>query len=404
MHPGARTDWWLVSLVLALLVVGLLMVWSATQYVPPRNGNAGAPEMPLAVPPGAEAGQDPAPVVTEVSPRAIKQAVWAAIGLVLLMFFRARDYRRLNHPAWAFGGTGLVLGLLALAYLIGERHRFLRWGPVGIQPSELAKPALVIFLAYFIAQRARILNDSRTLAPMAVTLGLLTGAVMIADLGTAFVMIVTAGAVFIAAGLEWRHVRTAAAVGALCTLLAMLVPDYRRARVEAFLGELGIPQALGLAPKSPAAENGSQASPRRDVGYHQKQSLLALGSGGWRGVGWFKGRQKLGYLPEADNDFIFAVVGEELGLAGCGALVLMFLLIWWRGLKVARRAPDDFGRSLALGAAFIVVFQAMVHMSVVVKLAPAKGLPLPMISYGGSSLAATMILFGMLLSIRERSV
>jgi|YNPMSStandDraft_1061717.scaffolds.fasta_scaffold00062_25 cell division protein FtsW len=404
MHPGVRTDWCLVGGVLALLVAGLLMVWSATQYVPPKNTDLVTPETPLVVPPGDAAGEGPAPVVTDVSPRAIKQAMWAVVGLLLLMFFRARDYRGLNHPAWAFGGTGLALGLLALAYVIGERHRFLRWGPVGIQPSELAKPALVIFLAYFIAQRARILNDSRTLAPAAATLGLLTGAVMIADLGTAFVMIVTAGAVFVAAGLEWRHVRTAAAVGVLCTLPAMLVPDYRRARVEAFLYELGVPQALGLAAKSPAAETGSQAKPRRDASYHQKQSLLALGSGGWRGVGWFKGRQKLGYLPEADNDFIFAVVGEELGLVGCGTLMLMFLLIWWRGLQIARRAPDDFGRSLALGAAFIVIFQAMVHISVVVKLAPAKGLPLPMISYGGSSLVATMILFGMLLSIRERSV
>jgi cell division protein FtsW len=404
MHFGARTDWVLLSAVLALLGFGLLMVWSATQYVPPVRNEHPLPEAPWAAPLGATPDPEKAPVITFVSERAIKQALWAVVGLALMMLFRRQNYRRLNHPAWAYGGTGLALALLALAYVVGERHRFLRLGPVGVQPSELAKPVLVIFLAHFIAERSRILNERRTLLPVAMTLGLLTGAVMVADLGTAFVMIATAGAVFVAAGLEWRHVRTAAAVGALCTLLAVFIPGYRRERVLAFVRELGVLQALKLAPQNSPSETAPAGKLKRDVSYHQKQSLMALGSGGLWGVGLFRGIQKLGYLPEAENDFIFAVVGEELGLAGCTVLLAIFLVIWWRGSRLARSAPDEFGRYLALGATFIVVFQAMVNMSVVVKLAPTKGLPLPMISYGGSSLIATMILFGILLSIRERSV
>ncbi|MGB9606661.1 MAG: FtsW/RodA/SpoVE family cell cycle protein, partial [Bryobacteraceae bacterium] len=230
------TDWWLVGAFLALLVFGLIMVWSATQYLPPgKFGSAGLEPLPIA-PPETLPEAPPPPVLAPVSGRAWKQAGWAALGWLFLLALWRVDYRRLNHPAVAFGGTGLALALLGVVWFAdASRHRFLRLGPVGVQPSELAKPALVIFVAFFLAQRSRILNDSRTMAPAALTLALLTGAVMVADLGTAFVMIVTAGAVFTVAGLEWRRFRTALVVGTVLTLAAMLGPGYRRARVAAFL-------------------------------------------------------------------------------------------------------------------------------------------------------------------------
>ncbi|HPQ17358.1 MAG TPA: FtsW/RodA/SpoVE family cell cycle protein, partial [Bryobacteraceae bacterium] len=146
-----------------------------------------------------------------------------------------------------------------------------------------------------------------------------------------------------------------------------------------------------------------QSSFNRDPGYHVRQSKIAVGSGGLIGKGLMDGKQKLFYLPEAHTDFIYAVVGEELGLLGCGTLVVLYLVILWRGLQLARSTQDDFGRYLAVGVTSIIVVQALMNMSVVLDMAPAKGIPLPMISYGGSSLLSTLILLGMLLSVSEQS-
>lgn len=406
MNPRARMDGWLVASMLVLVVFGLAMVWSATQYEP-RKEPPPLDETTLCAPPDGsppEAGDE---FIQPLSDRAWKQAAWVVLGLLAMWLLRSRDYRLLNQARCVFGFTAVVLAGLALAYLVGYRHRFLRWGFFSLQPSEFAKPALVLFLAYFIAQRSRVLNDSRTLAPAAMTLGLLIGAVMIADLGTAFVMLATAGVVFLAAGLQWRHVRTAALVCAVCTLLAMTIPAYRRERVVGFVRSSFVGRWLGMAAPasaSTASPEHSHRPPRRDVNYQQEQSLLALASGGLFGVGPGNGRQKLGFLPEADNDFIYAIVGEEWGLAGCVGLLAIYQIVWWRGRRVVRDAPDEFGRYLALGATFLIVFQALINMSVVVKLLPAKGLPLPLISYGGSSVVATLMLFGMLFSVRERSL
>ena len=403
-----RLDPWLIAVVAVLLVFGLLMVWSATQYVPSKKPLAPDETGVNAVLEG-KPSTGAAPVIQPLSSRTWKQMLWAAVGLALMWLLRSVDYRSLNQARWVFGSTALALAGLGAAYLVGERHRFLRFGGLGLQPSELAKPVLVLFLAYFIAQRSRVLNDTRTLAPAAMTLGLLIGAVMIADLGTAIVMIATAATVFLAAGLRWRNVRMAMVACALCTALAMAIPGYRRARVIAFVQDLPVGRWIGLKLSAPAPSTQSEEGrgapvSHRDMSYQQRQSLLALAGGGWFGVGPFNGRQKLGFLPEADNDFIYAIVGEEWGLVGCVCVLALYLLIWWRGQKLVRAAPDEFGRYLALGAVFMIVFQALVNISVVVKLAPAKGLPLPMISYGGSSLAATLMLFGMLFSVRERSL
>jgi|YNPNPStandDraft_1061719.scaffolds.fasta_scaffold01281_5 cell division protein FtsW len=411
MRAGAPTDRWLLASILTLLVFGLVMVWSATQYVPPPKPRAAqkAATAGRLTPAGDPAAQEEEGKNRKQEPvsagdgRIFKQALGALLGVGLMIAFKRMDYRRLNSPLWALGWTGLGLALVALAYGVDrDHHRFLKWGWVGVHPAELAKPALAIFLAYFVAERAKALNDSRTLAPAAMTVGLMTGAVMVADLGTAAVMAATAAVVFLVAGLEWRHFRTAGAVTAVFVVVAIVAQPYRLARVIAFLDpQMKIVTRLGCRPWVEQYLAKSQTV--RDPGYQTRQSLIALGSGGLLGLGPLKGEHKLGYLPLAYNDFIYAVVGEELGLAGCTVVLLLFLIILWRGLRLARSALDDFGRYLALGVTTLVVLQAFLNMSVVLGLLPTKGITLPMISSGVSSLVSTLILFGMLLSIADRS-
>lgn len=393
MWSRPRVDLWLLFTVLALLVLGLLMVWSATQYVPPPKSAVAA---------GASATAA-SPAISPAGSRLFKQVVWALIGVGLMLLCKRVDYRRLNHPAWAFGGTALTLALLGLVYLVDtDRHRFLRAGPIGLQPSELAKPALAIFLAYFLTERAKALNDSRVLAPAAMTVGLMAGAVMVADVGTAVVLVAATAAAFLVAGLERRYFAIAGTVTTLALLVAIVSEPYRLARVLAYVDpELKIVTRLGL--RDVVEPYLAEFKSTRDPGYHARQSVIAVGSGGLFGLGLMKGEHKLGYLPEAHNDFIYAVVGEELGLAGCTLLLALFVIVLLRGMRLARSALDEFGRYLALTVTTLIVFQAFMNMSVVLDLAPTKGIPLPMISYGGSSLASTLMLFGMLLSVSDRT-
>ncbi|MEK7405038.1 MAG: putative peptidoglycan glycosyltransferase FtsW [Acidobacteriota bacterium] len=377
MTQRVRLDWWLFLSLVGLVFFGLLMVWSASSHM------------------------------AEVKYRSstylvVRQAAWAGLALGLMMLFMRLDYRKLNHPAWAFGSIAVVLMLLAVAYFVGERQRFLRVGPIGIQPSEFAKPALIVFLAYFVTLRAKTLNDLRTLAQAAMTIGLVAGAVMVPDLGTAAVLVVAAAVVFSVAGLQTRYFKFAALATAVLLVWAIGKDPYRVARVVSFLDpEFKILGWLGVA--EPVREYMGRSAHGRNPNYHREQSLITVGSGGALGQGIMKGAMKNLYLPEAHNDFIYAVVGEELGLAGCAALVLVFLIILWRGARLARSALDDFGRYVALGVTTIIVVQAFINMSVVLGLAPTKGIPLPMISYGGSSLVSTLICGGMLLSVSERS-
>ncbi len=389
-----RTDWYLLGSILALLVFGLLMVWSATQYSPPPKS-----EIPAVLAPDRTDHL----LLNYRSPRFLKQLGAAVFALALMLALQRRDYRKLNSAQWAYGVTALSLALLVVVFLADPKdHRFLRLGPLGLQPSELAKPALALFLAYFAAPGVKTLRDSRKLTQAAVTVGLMSGAVMLADLGTAAVLLAGTTVVFLAAGLERRYFRIAIWFAAVSLVIAIPIHPYRLVRVVAYADpELKLVTWLGLREVVQQQLEKSKAS--QDPRYQLRQSLLALGSGGAFGVGLTKGQQKLGYLPEAHNDFIFAVVGEELGFAGCCGLLILFLLILWRGLRLARSALDEFGRYLALGTTTMIVFQALLNMSVAVGLLPTKGMPLPMISDGGSSLVGTLIMFGILLSVSERN-
>ncbi len=372
-----KNDWLLFWTTVGLTSFGLVMVHSASAYAGKRQyGFEGF--------------------------FTIRQLLWAALGFLLMMLLKRTNYRKLNTAAWAFGSVGVVVMLLLAVIALGGRaQRFLRWGLVGMQPSELAKPALILFLAFFVSRRAQAINDRHTLLPASLTVGLLAVAVVVADLGTAVVLVAAATVVFFLAGLRWRYLGMVLAAGLLAAIVAIAVKPYRLGRIIAFFDpKYEILEKFELGRKVKAYLGLSAHT--RDPDYHLRQSKLAVGSGGLTGQGLTQSKQKLGYLPEAHNDFIFAIVGEELGLAGSVVLLLAFLVILWRGFKLAR-IQDEFGRYLAIGVTAMIVVQALMNMTVVLGLAPTKGIPLPMISYGGSSLLSTLVSLGLMMSVSEQA-
>jgi cell division protein FtsW len=332
-----------------------------------------------------------------------RQGIWAMGGVAALMALKRMPYRRLQSPVVAFGGMGLVILLLALVYVLDSHHRWLRLGgPVGLQPSELAKPALVIFLAYFAAWRARAINDRHTLAPAALATGLLLLAVVKPDLGTAMVLASTAAVVFFVAGLDWRTCAIGVVVAAVLLVLFVAVEPYRTARVAKFF-DPDFKKIMRIDPQGRIRDWVEKSLVTRDTNYQLEQSQIAVGAGGPAGLGPMNGKQKLLYLPKAHNDFIYAVVAEEWGLLGSVGLLMGFLFILWRGLRATLRMRDDFGRYLALGVTAMVVIQGLLNMSVVLGMMPTKGIPLPLISYGGSSLVCTLASLGILMNVSEHA-
>jgi cell division protein FtsW len=378
MAQRLRTDWILFFTIVALVTFGLVIVMSASS------------------------------VMAEIRYKAtwyfvVRQAAWALVAFFALMQFKKLNYRKLNNPVWAFAPLGLVLIMLIVVYFADpRRHRWLSAGSISLQPSEFAKPALVIFLAWFISMRLRAINDRHTLMPALLLLGVLGATVVIADLGTAVVLVATAVVLFYVAGLDRRYLLVAGAGALFVVLLAIALKPYRLARIIGFVDpQFRIVDMLDKSGKLKAYVQSSLAT--RDPGYQAKQSRIAVGSGGLMGVGLMEGKQKLLYLPEAHTDFIYAVVGEELGLWGAGGVLLGFFVLLWRGLRLFWLAPDDFGRYIALGVTVSVVVQALINMSVVLDIGPTKGIPLPMISYGGSSLLGTLTSLGLLLSVSEQA-
>jgi cell division protein FtsW len=238
--------------------------------------------------------------------------------------------------------------------------------------------------------------------PAALAVGFVIFAVVVADLGTAFVLAFAAMTVFFVAGLELRYCGIAAAIAVLGLGVSIYREPYRLARVVHFID----PQFKILAKfdKNGTIRAHMQKSlATRDTNYQATQSKIAVGAGGPVGQGLMNGKQKLLYLPEAHTDFIYAVVAEELGTVGAGAVLLCFGVIFWRGLRAAWLMTDDFGRYLALGATIVIVVQGFINMSVVLGMMPTKGIPLPMISYGGSSLMSTLVMLGILMNVSEHA-
>ncbi len=332
------------------------------------------------------------------------QLIWLAISVPVLMFFKRLNYARLQTAQWAFGALGVAVFLQVIAVFVdGGTHRWIRFGGAGIQPSEFAKPALILFLAYFVSWKGRTINSARySIAPAALVLGLLFLSIGIGDLGTALVLAITAGILFFVAGLSWRMVGAAGLLLAVAGTAFVVSKGYRVGRIVGFVDpEFTILDRID--PGEHVKNYIRQSTNTGDYGYQARQAKIAMGSGGVLGLGLMQSHQKLMFLPEAQTDCIYAIVGEELGLWGATGVLMGFIVILWRGTRLFFVAPDDFGRYLALGVTVAITVQAFINMTMVLDMIPTKGIPLPMISYGGSSLLSTLASLGMLLSVSEQS-
>jgi len=317
----------------------------------------------------------------------VRQVIWALLGFGLMVAAMHFDYRRLAQPTVIFPALGIQF-LLLIVVLFADRtnnaHRWLHFGPVSFQPSEFSKLILAVFFAYFLAQRKTPIDDVRhTLLPIGLVAGACVALILNEpDLGTSMALVLIVAAMLFAAGLRLRYFAYGLAAALPLLYVAVFSVGYRQRRILAFLDPYADP--LGK-------------------GFQIIQSFIALGSGGIDGVGLMEGKQKLFYLPEPHTDFIFAVIGEELGFLGGLFVLAMFALILWRGLRASSRTTDEFGRLLAVGLTVMIVGQALVNISVVLGLMPTKGIPLPLISYGGSSLMVNLAAIGVLLNISQRS-
>ena len=374
-----KTDWILFFTVLVMVSFGMVILYSASSIMADlRYGSAWH--------------------------FVVRQAAWAVVAVVAMMTLKRTPYRKFQNSAVAFTAVAIALLLLGVVYLVDTaHHRWLRLGPMSLQPSELAKPALVIFLAFFVTWRARAINNPRyTLVPASLAVGLVILAVVVADLGTAVVLGATAAVVFFVAGLELRYCALVAAVASVGVMLFVVAQPYRLARVVKFF-DPDFKIVSKFDPEGRIKSRLEQSLATRDTNYQLEQSKIAVGAGGPLGLGLMNGKQKLLYLPEAHTDFIYAVAGEELGLVGSVGLLAGFFVIFWRGLRTTVLVQDDFGRYLALGVTVVVVVQGLVNMGVVLGMMPTKGIPLPMISAGGSSLLSTLASLGILMNVSEHA-
>ena len=379
MAQRLKTDWILFLTVLSMVCFGLVMVYSSSSMLAQLRYHLSSTYF------------------------FFRQLGWAVFSFLVLLVLMKRDYRRWNQASYAFAGLGLILLLLLTVYVTDTTsHRWLRAGIFSMQPSELAKPALALFLAFFLSRRLGAVNDKYTLRPIAICIGVLSLAVAVADLGTAVVLVaMTVGVVFVA-GLEYRYMAMAAVAALVLGLGFILMKPYRLARAIDFVDK-DHKLLAKLDPNGHLLSYAKETASTSDPGYQQRQAKIAVGSGGVTGVGLMESRQKLLYLPEAETDFVYAVVGEETGFFGASLLVIGFVVVLWRGVRTYVNAADDFGRYLALGVTVCIVVQALINISVVLDLLPNKGIPLPFVSYGGTSLLSTLLLMGMLLSVSEHA-
>ncbi len=316
-----------------------------------------------------------------------RQLVWSGIGLLLFLGVMRIDYHRFKRPILIWGLLGVTLVALTVVFLFTARKGTYRWialGGLTWQPSELAKLAAILFAAALLERRMHRVNDvAYALIPIAVVTLTLAGLIIVQpDFGTATVLTLIVTAMVFAAGLSYRYLFGTALVLIPTAMMLILSTAYRRRRLYAYLDPWS--QQLG-------------------DGFQAVQSFIALGSGGLLGRGFVGGVQKVFFLPEAHNDFIYSVIGEELGLLGTTMILVAFGAIAWRGLRVALLAPDRFGSLLAVGLTMMVALQAFLNISVVIGLLPTKGIPLPLVSSGGSSLVVTLVAMGILLNISQQA-
>jgi cell division protein FtsW len=362
MAKRVSVDSWLFTATLLLVFIGLVMVFSASAVMAKDRYGLGYYFL-------------------------LRQMLWAVGGIAAMVVTMKVDYRRYKHPAFVFTALGVTTLLLISVFFLDRSqhtHRWIRWGPLSLQPSEIAKPVLILFLAFFLENRVKSINDCRnTLLPAIVpTLFFLGLIVLQPDLGTAIACAAITACILFAGGLDLRYLGYGLVASLLPLYFLIFHVKYRRERILAFINPYSDPQRAG---------------------FHIIQSLIAVATGGITGVGLMEGKQKLFYLPEPHTDFIFSVICEELGLVGAIIIVALFAVFLWRGLRTALRTQDMFGRFLAVGITSMIVVQAFINISVVLGLMPTKGIPLPFISYGGSSLFITLACVGVLLNISKQA-
>ncbi|MBI4168592.1 MAG: putative lipid II flippase FtsW [Acidobacteria bacterium] len=316
-----------------------------------------------------------------------KQACAAALGLCGMAVAMHVDYRHLLKRPAVYLGL-LVSAVLLVAALVWDRtnqvHRWIAFGPVQVQPSEIAKLPIVLFLAYLMARKEETIDNlAGTIVPCAVIVGQLAFLVYLQpDLGTAAIYVLLTIVILFLGGLRWRYLGVSAGAFVVALGLMILQAPYRVRRVLAFLNPEDDPQGAG---------------------FQMRQSILAVASGGIQGTSLGESRQKLFFLPEPHTDFIFSVIAEELGLLGAAAVIIAFGVLFWRGMVAAAGAPDRGGYYLGAGITCWLVLQAMMNIAVTLGLVPTKGIPLPFLSYGGSSLVVSLCALGVLLNISQHS-
>ena len=360
MARKLQSDKWLFLATLALICASVVMVYSASALV------------------ALERFQQPYLFVT-------RQLMWAAVGVALLSIVMRVDYRvyRNDRLIWVLLAlVGFMLVAVLFARPINGTRRWFGVGGFGIQPSELAKLAAILFTAMILERRRHRINEVQySLLPIGVIVGSLVGLILLEpDFGTAVSLLAVIAVMVFAAGISYRYLLGAGLLALPALYVILMQADYRRRRLLTFMDPW--------------------ADPLGD-GFQIIQSLIAVGTGGVLGKGLMSGVQKLFYLPEPFTDFIFAVIAEETGLIGATMVVGCFCVIAWRGLRTSMRAPDSFGAFLALGITMMLVLQAFVNISVVLGLMPTKGIPLPLVSNGGSSMLINLLGVGVLLNISQ---
>jgi len=369
MARRTETDRWLFIVTLVLCLAGAVMIFSASAMTAQQQYGHSYVFM-------------------------MRQVVWLVVGLAGMFGLMKMDYHRLRQPMVVYTALCLVAVLLMCTFFLNKSHATHRWikvGPVNLQPSEMTKLVVILYLAWFLDLKRRAKTSLEftqqdllqtllpAVAPILVCVGLI---VLQPDLGTSIDIVLIMGAILFVAGLSWKWL--AVGFGTAMPILFVLVTfvSYRYARLMAFLHPDSDPQGAG---------------------FQLMQSLIAVGSGGFSGVGLMEGKQKLFYLPEAHTDFIYAVICEELGFLGAMFVIALFVMYGWRGLRTAFNAPDRFGSLLALGVTAMVMFQCLINFAVVLGMMPTKGIPLPFVSYGGSSLLVMLLATGVLLNISQQA-
>lgn len=362
MAKKLRIDWFLFAIAAGLALFGSVMVYSASAMIALKETQ----------------GESQFTYFN-------KQFGFTIAGLILMYAVSKFDYHWLNNKTVVYallGITGfLLLSVFAFPAINGAR-RWIRFPGMSFQPSEIAKIVLPIFLAWFMTKNEKNVGDLKeTVLPCIGVLAGMGGLIILEpDLGTTIVLCAIFVAVYFAAGAKIVHIASVGFSLVLVGVIALIAAPWRMARLMAFLNPW---------------ENADGTA------YQVVQGLYAIGSGGITGEGFARGQQKLFYLPYPYSDFIFAVVGEELGLIGTLAVVIAFALLLWRGTRASLMAPDRFGNLLGIGIITGLVVQALFNISVVISILPAKGIPLPFISYGGTSVLLTLTAVGVLLNISQ---